>query len=464
MFPMTISTRQDKLLFFYCFVGLIRFAAYGEVDAFQRGVKIILSQYVVERALVSSLMSDVFLTRHIATSQYRIIKHIHRGHPAYEQLSHEGDILRNLDNRGFPRIFDIIEDKAGIYLIEEYMEGESVKDLHLRCGCTPDTIRWLGIKLCELIGLMHNAEPTPMLYLDLKPEHIKICGNGIRLVDFGAAGYMYEKCILTSTPGFCAPELENGKRPDVRTDIYGIGAVMFYLLTGRYAKESRHRFAGGDNARGMLGDIVEKAISVHPGNRYSDISQMETLLRMSKAEKDGHGNIRRIAVLAAKPGGGATHLAVSITSYLNACGRRSVYQSNECGDFFLTKPGMIFETGVYRYLNFSALAKGECHASRDICTVTDMGSWDNNSMKAVSDSDKVILIADAAQWESGRMTEILWEFVKLKEKGIVMLNRVHGKCAKDFCKRHNVKVVLFPPDGDPYQITPEKESLFGMIL
>lgn len=94
-------------------------------------------------------------------------------------------------------------------------------------------------QLSEVLGYLHGRR-MPILHLDIKPTNLLLKRNGrLVLIDFGAAlqgqpGIRPEQCC--GTPGFAAPEqYQKGSYLDARTDVYGAGAVLYYLLSGTIA-------------------------------------------------------------------------------------------------------------------------------------------------------------------------------------------------------------------------------------
>ena len=82
--------------------------------------------------------------------------------------------------------------------------------------------------------------PTPVLYLDLQPKNLLLYKNTIKLIDFDHAVYADEAERLAErygTAGCAAPEQYTGDVLDGRTDIYAIGAVLHYMLTGHFPGE-----------------------------------------------------------------------------------------------------------------------------------------------------------------------------------------------------------------------------------
>ena len=88
-------------------------------------------------------------------------------------------------------------------MIEEYIQGESLDTFVLHQDkLSPELVIKIGIELCGILEYLHQLVPYPILYQDLKPEHIILCGNQIKIIDFGIAsfitvfGYMFFEIFL----------------------------------------------------------------------------------------------------------------------------------------------------------------------------------------------------------------------------------------------------------------------------
>ena len=104
-----------------------------------------------------------------------------------ESFKNEVTSLRNLKHPNIPIIYDIEEDEDYYYIIEEFIEGESLRAYRLNHGfITESKVLDFTIQLCDVIDTLHSSKES-ILYLDLKPNNIIICKDVLKLIDFGAA-------------------------------------------------------------------------------------------------------------------------------------------------------------------------------------------------------------------------------------------------------------------------------------
>ena len=110
------------------------------------------------------------------------------------QLLLEADLLKNLKHPGIPTIYDVEEDDEYYYIIEEYVQGQSMEAYVLRQNCISiDMAVHMALQICDVMKYLHNQKPYPIIYQDLKPEHIILCGKRIVLIDFGIRIYIWLK-------------------------------------------------------------------------------------------------------------------------------------------------------------------------------------------------------------------------------------------------------------------------------
>ena len=148
----------------------------------------------------------MFLARHLALDEWRAIKRVPR---ACQGFAREAAVLKELKHPGIPVIYDLEEDSSYYYLIEEYLDGESLYALiERRGGLARAKALSYGIELCRIISYLHSIEPNPILYLDLQPRNILICQGALKLIDFDQAVTARSAKTMRErygTEGFAAP-------------------------------------------------------------------------------------------------------------------------------------------------------------------------------------------------------------------------------------------------------------------
>ena len=180
--------------------------------------------------------------------------------------------LKALDSIYFPKIFEIIEEDGRLILIEEYIRGQTLEGYVQALGTLSwSSVRTIMLQLIEAVGLLHYYQP-PIIHRDIKPSNIVRSPEGIwKLVDFNTARFYDAKAsrdtTFLGTRSFAAPEQFGDLQTDARTDIYALGAMMNYLLTGESHKK---QLVGGE-----VGRIIENCTRFSPDERYQNIGQLK---------------------------------------------------------------------------------------------------------------------------------------------------------------------------------------------
>lgn len=144
-------------------------------------------------------------------------------------------VLSQLAHGNIVRIYDSFKENDDCYLVMEYVEGENLHQmLHRRGEPFPEeqVLLWAS-QIAEVLDYLHTNDPQ-IIYRDLKPSNIMIdTKDMVKLVDFGIARPYVEETDNTHvvSAGYSPPEQYWGAA-DPRSDIYALGATMYFLLTG----------------------------------------------------------------------------------------------------------------------------------------------------------------------------------------------------------------------------------------
>lgn len=180
----------------------------------------------------------------------------------WELFERGARVLRRLDHPGIPRFKELLRDEAGeprLWLIEEYIPGDNLRDLVAREGALSiaESCR-IGRAVLSILGYLHALTP-PVVHRDVKPSNIIHRPDGsLALVDFGAVQEVLHQHTLggstvVGTFGYMPPEQYMGKA-EPRSDLYALGVTLVYLLTGRApdafeVRDMRPRFEDALRAR-----------------------------------------------------------------------------------------------------------------------------------------------------------------------------------------------------------------------
>ncbi|UUZ83440.1 serine/threonine protein kinase [Paenibacillus sp. P26] len=190
-------------------------------------------------------------------------------------LRSEAETMSRLSHPNLPDIIDYVPPGADgfSYLVMDYIEGETLQERFERQGqrMTGEQVAEWALQLCGLLDYLHSLQPEPVIHRDLKPVNLMVGPDGrLRLIDFGTArsfkAGLHGDTVSIGTIGFAAPEQFAGRQSDTRTDLYGLGALMYYLLSGgeHYRPSANSRPAPPEG----LGEIVLRLLRENPDERF----------------------------------------------------------------------------------------------------------------------------------------------------------------------------------------------------
>lgn len=208
-----------------------------------------LGQYRLTRLLGSGGMGDVYLAEHQLLKRpcaIKVIRPSRAGDPqALARFEREVMATARLSHWNTIEIFDYGRTADGtFYYVMEYLPGLSLEDLVDRHGPLPASrVIYLLRQVCD--GL-REAHHQGLIHRDLKPSNIVAAERGgvydvAKIVDFGLVKPIDDKLEaqltvdggITGSPMYLSPEQAMGGDPDFRSDIYSLGAVAYFLLTGQ---------------------------------------------------------------------------------------------------------------------------------------------------------------------------------------------------------------------------------------
>ena len=245
-------------------------------------------KYEVIKKLGSGGYGEVYLVKHISLNGLRAIKRISKHLDNYKELLREAHILQELTHPFIPTIYDLYEDSEFTYIVMQYMEGDSLYHYRRKSiKISQAQILDFGVQICDLLQYLYSVK-RPILYLDLKPHNIIVYENVLKLIDFGSASFKDDldkrECSM-GTKGYASPELFTKNPPDERADIYGVGTILFFLLTGNYYDGKKQAFTASpflSSWKKELYHVVKRCLAYHPALRYTNITTVKNkLLKIS---------------------------------------------------------------------------------------------------------------------------------------------------------------------------------------
>jgi serine/threonine protein kinase len=275
--------------------------------------------YVPERILGEGGMGRVYLARHTRIRQKRVAVKVL--HPEYflnaqvlARFQREAETAAAITHPNVVTVLDVDRTPHGLpYLVTEYLDGVELADqLKSRGKFSAATAVHIARQLCRGLGAAHQSQ---VIHRDVKPQNIFLVGDfargvperpTIKVLDFGLSRFddgsqsdLTQAGCIMGTPNYMAPEQASGQPVDHRTDVYGAGAVLFTMLTGRppFDEETpQATVLAAMNAQfprprsleptipPHLELIIERAMAREPGERYQDMPAFEQALAAFEAE------------------------------------------------------------------------------------------------------------------------------------------------------------------------------------
>ena len=411
---------------------------------------------------------------HVELETYRAVKIVPKSLVDYETFKREALFLKTLRHPGIPLVYDVEEDFSYSYLIEEYLEGESmftlVKNLgNLSMEATVD----FGIQICRIIQFMNNLK-NPILYLDLQPGNLLVCENMVRLTDFDHAQYAEDVRVFGErygTIGFAAPEQYRGEPLDCRTDVFAIGELLYFMCHGKIPG-TEPEFEDSEPTR-ELDRIIRGCMAPDKEERYQSAEVVEQVLcEWKKFHLSDHAiESLNIVFAGAKAGVGTTHAALAMSSFLARNGYQTLYQEECDTDTIRNLLHSLHvnpdRTGVYHlgclhirpyygravkmpYRYFSVTIK-------DAGTVWKSQGYDSNA-------DLFILVCGGKDWEIHHTTHAVKQW-KANGKCIMLWNHLpKEEFLRNSKKFANMIGFRLPYVPDPFYPDREMEACFREIL
>lgn len=281
------------------------------------------STYEIIEKIGSGGGGDVYLAIHKRLGKKVVLKADKRKITArLELLRREVDILKELSHSYIPQVYDFFVEEDTVYTAMDYIEGESL-DKPLKRGekfAQPQVIKWAK-ELLEALSYLHSPThgdpPRGYVHSDIKPANImRTPNNDICLIDFNIALALGEENVVGFSAGYASPEhygldyssygsgtitndenktetlldetatltISSAKSdssikkivPDIRSDIYSLGATLYHLLSGqRPAKNAKEvTTLSTDDFSPQIVDIISKAMNPNPDLRYQTADEM----------------------------------------------------------------------------------------------------------------------------------------------------------------------------------------------
>jgi len=309
---------------------------------------VLRNRYMIEGYIGGGGFGHIYRARDIALGHVRALKEAFaRDTNTQRQFQLEAEFLLNARHPNLVRGYSVFEASGRLYLVMDYVDGDTLEDIAIetikrthRPPVEAQALDW-AIPICDAVHALHG-QPAPIIHRDIKPANIKLSKSlGIPvLIDLGLAklfaqGQQTIAAALAFTPGYAPPEqYQAAGATDQRTDVYGLGATLYYLLTGYQPVEAPARISAQAlptprERNSLLSErtnaVVLRAMALDPNERFQTMKELERELALCRA-----------ALRSQTPGAetGAPQLCAR-------CGARSPAEARfcmRCGDSLWAEP------------------------------------------------------------------------------------------------------------------------------
>lgn len=198
-------------------------------------------------------------------------------------------------HKNIVNVFDFFEANNTAYIVMEFLDGKTLSQTiqQQNVPLPYDYCVSVATQVCAALKAIHKEN---ILHRDVSPDNIMICNDGnVKLFDFGAARFsagVENRVTVVVKPGFAPPEqYDKVNRQDPRTDIYALGATLYYAMTGIKPEESTNRkiedtllppAAVDSNIPENISNAVMRAMAVEQQYRFASVDTFESALSSGK--------------------------------------------------------------------------------------------------------------------------------------------------------------------------------------
>jgi eukaryotic-like serine/threonine-protein kinase len=265
-------------------------------------IRLLNKRYQLDERLGSGGMAVVYKARDLMLERTVAIKVLRKDFsrdPAFrERFRQEAKAAANLSHPNIVTVHDFGLDEDSLFIVMEHIPGITLKSLVEQRGrLTPEKGIPLLVQACAGIGYAHRAG---LVHCDVKPQNILVTPDKrVKVADFGIARALQsipqneQSAVVWGSPQYFSPEQAAGQAPSPASDVYGLGVILFEMLTGRLPfiadtspeLAKLHREAYPPSPRRLnpaisenLNRIVLKVLSKEPAARYRTADQLGRVL------------------------------------------------------------------------------------------------------------------------------------------------------------------------------------------
>lgn len=240
---------------YYC-----KFSFWGEIPIYTWLLDRLHNGYEEVRLLKESPRGSVYLIRHKDTGRLFVLRNFTGNAEVYRKLL-------EVSCPNLPKVLEVASRNNKHLVLEEYVQGDTLDYMLRDVLFTPEETRDIVTQVCRALWVLHSMDAV---HRDVKLENIILRGSDAVLIDFDAARlhkpeYENDTQVL-GTEGYAAPEQYGISQTDIRSDIYAVGVLINFMLTGKHPSK--------ELAPGKFGRVVLRCTAVNPQKRYRNVLRL----------------------------------------------------------------------------------------------------------------------------------------------------------------------------------------------
>ena len=256
--------------------------------------------YRLNERLTTATHHNLFLAMRDGYPGHFVVRicDVHLDAESQQQYIEQLERVRTLRHRGICEIVDVGWVDSMVYFVMPFYRGGSLSNV-LATGLTMPRLLQIVRELCDSLNALHLRNLT---HGDVKPSNVLFDHAGsVVLID---GSYLEPPAAnVRFTPGYSAPELSRGDRPDVRSDVFSLGVLLLRVLSGELPwcaeKTGEPRSRDRTDAIPTLApqhvvfaSVIERMVALDPDDRYATTTHINKAL----AEIDEYGELSTVAV------------------------------------------------------------------------------------------------------------------------------------------------------------------------
>lgn len=248
----------------------------GELE---RTLRVFPSQYELQQVLGRGSVGSIYKAHDTKNDRDVTLKVLRTSflqeYASPEQWVKEAKRLAELEHDNLARVYDASLEHGKCIMVTEWLAGRSLGDVIASDGpMTPERASAVMSDICA--GLQH-AHDQGVLHLDLTPTNVFLGedGEGVQVMDFRPIrqGKGHRPAIGKGSEGFVAPEVYAGAGADARADVYSLGALLYYMLSGNLPVGSFPRLGEANQLARRYDPLVGRAMRAVPDERYATVKE-----------------------------------------------------------------------------------------------------------------------------------------------------------------------------------------------